>query len=329
MINVVVDLSHHNDVSSWNDVVAAGIVGVIHKASEGVGYTDPMYAERRPHATGVGLLWGAYHFGTNGDGAAQADYFLQQAAPDEGTLLVLDFEENPSGGSMTIAQAEDFVSEVYRQTGRWPGLYAGGYFKGLLGNASNATLANCWLWWAEYGPAPYIPANWPTWTMWQYTDGVSGPQPHTVNGISDVDRDQFNGDIDGLERLWGAQAARPAVSTQPALPPASTQPAASTQTTQPSQTTQPAQTTPSTQPASTATAAPATSTQPTSAQTTSTAPATPPSHSHWPLHGGSGPRREHPIVDDVVEVVDAVEQLWDDVTSLGKKSGAQSSPPAG
>lgn len=35
IINVVVDLSHHNRVSDFNTVRADGIVSVIHKATQG------------------------------------------------------------------------------------------------------------------------------------------------------------------------------------------------------------------------------------------------------------------------------------------------------
>jgi len=58
----VVDLSHHNDVTDFSKVKAAGIVGVIHKSTEGTGFADKMYAVRRGHAIDAGLLWGAYHF---------------------------------------------------------------------------------------------------------------------------------------------------------------------------------------------------------------------------------------------------------------------------
>lgn len=48
-----------------------------------------------------------------------------------------------------------------------------------------------------------VPANWPTWTMWQYTDGGIGPLPHTVAGIGRCDRDRFNGNATQLKKLWG------------------------------------------------------------------------------------------------------------------------------
>jgi lysozyme len=202
-INVVVDLSHFNNVTDFNTVKAAGIVGVIHKATQGTEERDPEYQARRPEAQAAGLWWGAYHFAVGGDGQAQAEFFLSTAQPGPTDLLVLDFEQNPGGASMTLAEAEQFVTHVESVTGRWPGLYGGSYLKELLGDGQNATLANCWFWLSEYGPTPHVPANWPTWTMWQYTDGQVGPEPHTVEGIGACDRDQFNGDIAGLANLWG------------------------------------------------------------------------------------------------------------------------------
>jgi lysozyme len=204
-INVVVDLSHFNTVTDFNTVKADGIVGVIHKATQGTSERDPEYMARQPQALAAGLWWGAYHFGVGEDGEAQANYFLSTVNPGPADLLVLDFEQNPSGASMTIEQAEQFITRVEAATGRWPGLYGGSYLKELLGNNTNPTLQHCWFWLSEYGPTPHVPANWPTWTMWQYTDGEIGPEPYSVNGIGNCDRDQFNGEMDGLAKLWGQQ----------------------------------------------------------------------------------------------------------------------------
>jgi lysozyme len=107
---------------------------------------------------------------------------------------------------MTLEEARAFVTHVHRVTGRWPGLYSGHYIKGLLGTASDSVLANCWLWLAQYGPTPVVPVNWPTWTLWQYTDGGLGPEPHVVPGIGRCDRDKFNGSLSGLRKLWDSGA---------------------------------------------------------------------------------------------------------------------------
>lgn len=202
-LNAVIDLSHFNSVSDFNLVKSDGIVGIIHKATQGTNITDPKYVLHRNAALAAGLWWGAYHFAVGGDGAAQAEYFLSVVKPGPTDLLVLDFEQNTTGHSMTLAEAEAFVTHIQQATGRWPGFYSGSYIKQLLGNNKNETLANCWFWLSEYGSTAKVPANWPTWTMWQYTDGTVGPGPHTVNGVGKCDRDQFNGDMAGLSRLWG------------------------------------------------------------------------------------------------------------------------------
>lgn len=203
-INVVVDISHHNGNIDLGKAKAAGIVGVIHKATQGTSMVDNMYQQNRTKAQAAGLLWGAYHFATLGDGAAQADFFLSKAGADPQTLLVLDFEPN-GNSTMTLDQARAFVSRIKDVTGRFPGFYSGSLIKQLLGGKpADPLLSQCFLWLAQYGPAPKnIPATWPTWTMWQYTDGVLGPQPHSVDGIGNCDRDQFNGTIEALQELWG------------------------------------------------------------------------------------------------------------------------------
>jgi lysozyme len=197
-LNVVIDLSHYNTVTSFSDVKLGGVVGVIHKATQGTNWTDSTYAIRKQQAQAAGLWWGAYHFGTNSDGAAQAQYFLSVVKPGPNDLVALDFEENPQS-QMTIAQAEQFVTEVFNQTGRFPGFYSDALAGRLLGSSPNPVLANCWFWRAQYGASsPSVPPTWSTWTMWQYTS--SGP----VSGISaPCDRDTFNGSMEELSQFWG------------------------------------------------------------------------------------------------------------------------------
>lgn len=202
-LNAIVDLSHHNGNVDLQKARGDGILGVIHKATQGATYVDPMYSINKQKAQAAGLLWGAYHFGTGDDAQKQAEHFLATVSPGPTDLLVLDFETNTQGASMTLDQARQFVQIVHNTTGRWPGLYSGIYIKTLLGSNHDPVLANCWFWLSEYGPAAKVPANWPTWTLWQYTDGSVGPQPHTVAGIGSCDRDTFNGTEAQLRALWG------------------------------------------------------------------------------------------------------------------------------
>src|SRR5215471_6699704 len=190
-INVVIDISHHQTAVDFARVRAAGIVGVIHKATEGSRFVDKKYQERRRQALDAGLLWGAYHFGVGGAGRDQADHFLETVDPTDSTLVVLDYEANRVGPTMTLDQAREFVTHLEEQLGAAPG--------------PDPILSQCFLWIAQYsGQKPVnIPRTFPRWTLWQYTDGVHGNTPHTVAGIGLCDRDLFNGSLANLRRLWG------------------------------------------------------------------------------------------------------------------------------
>jgi len=186
-INVVIDISHHNGNVDLKKAKAAGVLGVIHKATQGIGMFDSRYETNRQQAQAAGLLWGAYHFGTKANGAAQADYFLSKADADNQTLLVLDYEPN-GNSTMTLDQARAFVLRVKAVSGRFPGLYSGNLIKEQLGGQpADPILSQCFLWLAQYATQPNnIPGTWPSWTLWQYTDGVAGPSPHSVDGMAHV-----------------------------------------------------------------------------------------------------------------------------------------------
>jgi lysozyme len=122
--------------------------------------------------------------------------------------MFLDFEHNSQGATMTLADAEAFVTRIHDQTGRFPGLYSDEFFiNSQLGSNTTTVLKECFLWIAKFSATmPKIPPAFHTFTLWQYTDGGNGPQPHTVKGVGGAgrcDRDKFNGDADGLKRLFG------------------------------------------------------------------------------------------------------------------------------
>ncbi|MDB6061003.1 MAG: hypothetical protein JWM78_1106 [Verrucomicrobiaceae bacterium] len=205
MLNAVIDISHHNKISSLAKVQEAGILGVFQKATQGTSFVDPTFTTNKKKIKEAGLLFGAYHFGTAGDASNQAELLVSTAGTD--SLLVLDFEPNPQGHDMSLLEAEQFVHHIFTVTGRYPGLYSGHTIKEALANAGitspeQTELSKCWLWIAQYGPAPLIPKIWSQWTLWQYTDGAAGLEPHQVDGIGRCDRDQFNGSADELNAFW-------------------------------------------------------------------------------------------------------------------------------
>lgn len=201
MIDAVVDLSHYQPSVDFIALQKAGIAGVILKATQGTQGVDSAYARRRDLLTpAVGLLRGAYHFGIGGNGGGQAHHFLDTACHGPGDLLALDVERNPSGASMSLADAEAFVAAVFVATGRYPVLYGGADYLGQLGVTAASLLARCPIWWAAYHDpdkgSPKIPQPWGKWALWQYTDRGA------VAGLT-VDRSLFAGDLAGLSAWWG------------------------------------------------------------------------------------------------------------------------------
>ncbi len=202
---IVADLSHY----SWNGTTlpdfsaaaASGVFGIIYKASQGATVRDSTYAQSRALAEKAGLLWGAYHFGTNAAAKAQADNFLLAADPAENTLVCLDFEKNGTA-SITLPIAMDFLHEVEKRLGRKPKLYTGSYMYDLFGQKPCADLAPYSLWWARYAETPQVHPTWADYWLWQYTDGHNGPAPHSVAGLGSCDLDHFDGTQQDLIVSW-------------------------------------------------------------------------------------------------------------------------------
>ena len=205
MLKYVNEIPHFNTVANFLDALLNGIINASHKATQGRTVVDAKYHARRQRALDAGLLWGAYHFGTKGNVEEQAAHFLDTVNPTATDLLVLDFEPNGESGTMTLAEAEKFVRLVNDKTGRFPGLYSGqAFIREKVGSNTTTVLKNCFLWIARYSSQkPVAPPAWKTFTLWQYTDGNAGDQPHQIPGIGRCDRNKFNGNLEGLQKLWG------------------------------------------------------------------------------------------------------------------------------
>jgi lysozyme len=210
-INVkVIDISHHNtiDPDGFAKMRAFGIRGVIHKASQGVGYVDPQYAVRRKAAKAAGLLWGAYHFGDNRAVASQVDWFLKSASPDDDTLVALDFEPN-TDKTMSLGQCRGFLRLIESKLGRKAVLYSGNLIKETLHDGPDEYLGSHRLWLAQYGPVARVPHAWAyegPW-LWQFSgDGVND-RGIKVPGIhGQIDMNSFFGSDDDLAKQWAGAA---------------------------------------------------------------------------------------------------------------------------
>lgn len=226
MINVI-DMYHGNKVSNPNFAAlrANGVMGIIHKASQGLHFRDPAYASRRVAAQAAGLLWGAYHFLDSTDAKAQADFFIECSGIGNGDpiLLAADFEN--SAHQPALSQLVTFMREV---DSVHPDvqcvLYSGNLIRETLkpsagGHQHPDMLGSEYffqqhrLWLAQYGPQAKSPWPWsepivktsneeaeipaPGVWLWQFTER-GRVNPLTGN----TDGNFFDGTFAELQARW-------------------------------------------------------------------------------------------------------------------------------
>lgn len=214
----IVDCNHEG---GWPDLGVAvrdgGLLAVLHKATEGVGWRDPHFAVVANNARDLGLSVGAYHFGTGAhageDQARELVAALDLVDRDE-VLPMLDFERRQRGPSMDLAQACAFVTTIHAELGRWPLFYGGldnlRHTMRAATEAQRALLGRCALMLAVYGADPLgvvPPPPWGAWDLLQYTDGTFGPPdrekwPRRMPGFSNADRSAFRGTAADLAYWW-------------------------------------------------------------------------------------------------------------------------------
>lgn len=198
---IVIDLSHWNTIpTGLVPAKDAGIVGVIHKLTEGTGSVDDKCAARFALANDADMLWGLYHFIRPGDAKKQAEFMFSKAMAlkvyDEQTLWVLDWED----AGVTTANALTFLNRIAELTGRGPVLYSGHVVKDAQNASFNEELTGYKLWLCHYTTGlPTLPKGFESYWLWQYTDKGDCPgvnSPVDLNAIT-IPADQFVEDWTG------------------------------------------------------------------------------------------------------------------------------------
>jgi lysozyme len=193
-----VDVSQFQGTIDWKKVRASGRTFAYAKATAGINYGDPTFAQNYAAIKAAGLLRGAFHTLAAGvDGKMQADKFISTI----GTLQpgdlppALDVEPQVAV-SASVLQAEigQWMAQVQAVTGRTPIVYSSGAgLQQALGSGTSGDL----LWISNYGVAcPTLPAGAQKWVFWQYADNGAVPG---IPGAVDLNR--FNGNLVGLNAL--------------------------------------------------------------------------------------------------------------------------------
>lgn len=203
-----IDISHHQTIpESLKPARDSGILGVIHKATEGASYVDDKYEARKYLAAECGMRWGAYHFLRPGDMEEQAAFFVETAGLDGDMLYAADHEDP----GVSLGALKTFLAAVDDMIGRPNGtvIYSGHVLKEQL-SKPDAFLSAHRLWIAQYASSPTLPAGFSEYFAWQYTDKGSVP------GINPpVDLNAYDGTPDELMAEWSGSGEMPAPGPEP------------------------------------------------------------------------------------------------------------------
>lgn len=174
MVNpLIIDLSHHNEVTDFDAIKKNGTIGIIHKATEGWSLVDETYKEREQAAKFAGLEWASYHYLHHGNVEDQMANYLQTINPQKGNRVIIDYEEP----GVTLDDLREAVAILFDHEPKLEvSVYSGHLIKEHLGDGHDELLAQTSLWIAQY-TSDAMNVTWPmgTWnvvTLWQYTDSA-------------------------------------------------------------------------------------------------------------------------------------------------------------
>lgn len=190
-----IDVSHYQGKINWSSVLNAHIDFVFIKATEGVGYIDPMHAENSSQLETTKTPYGSYHFFLPKDDAlTQAKHFLATTGLKHRLPPVLDIEITQSVDPKDIRKgAKTWLETVKNKTGCTPIIYTNRYF---WNDNLNSDFNIYPLWIADYSNRLTLPNHISRWLFWQNS------QSGRVEGIyGAVDKDEYQGTLSDLHEL--------------------------------------------------------------------------------------------------------------------------------
>src|SRR5262245_49771123 len=210
-----IDISHYQGRPNFAQVKAAGVIAMIHKATEGTGYSDPDRGVNCKNALDNGIAVCTYHFLKHGNAEQQMNFYCSVVQPEVGERMIIDYEDS----ACTLDDLHRSVQRLMQisddgELDLQITVYSGHLLKEQLGGSRDALLAeNTDLWVAQYGTnSPSYPSGtYDLWTLWQYSDQGSIP------GINDakVDLNNFNGSDENLVKWIGPAGSQPAPGPTP------------------------------------------------------------------------------------------------------------------
>ncbi len=210
------------------------VKAIIHKATEGLAFTDPKYNERKKIAKARNYKWGSYHLLHRGNPEAQADRYLKTIGKNNDELMALDIEcveetycEKPHL-KVKIEEIRKFLLRVKSKTNRYPILYANHSVTEKISSKfpNDKLFSKIGLWYARFKKhvTTFPKSIWKTYTVWQFASELNCAAcikkkngkcvkrncrlkqnrcPYTIKGIDlCVDINIYNGSTKDLEMNW-------------------------------------------------------------------------------------------------------------------------------
>lgn len=179
------DISHNNGTIQWDKIDGNKPIpdGAFIKATQGIGYTDPLFLNNAKDAAANGISAGYYHFCTlneinvKQDAINEAEYFISviKKAPIPTLPLALDIEVTDPKIQLDKVAVLKWVKTFFQT------LEVNGYKDYIIYSYASFLdshlpkdhgLGNIRLWLAAYTskPTPVLPQGWADFWAWQYTD---------------------------------------------------------------------------------------------------------------------------------------------------------------
>lgn len=172
---IIIDPYHSNDIDFEKLIKDKRVVGIIHKASEGLNI-DVKYIERSKISKSKGLLYASYHLGTKGKPKEQADFYLNTIKDNLDEPMALDIEDI-GGNNISLKDAEDFITEIYKKTNKYPFVYINNKVFNEINKKldHNSIFSKCPLWYARFVPTlPNLNNKiWKKVSLWQFSSEIN------------------------------------------------------------------------------------------------------------------------------------------------------------
>lgn len=165
-----IDVSHHNPILNWDNVMEQGITFAYMKATEGNSHQDRNYPFNYDLARKSNIKVGSYHFYTFAlSGKEQAQHFLKTAQFNTGDMIpAIDVEHSPVNPyskdnkytESVVQELKVLENELYRHFGVHPIIYTNRdcYKLYIKGNFSDNII-----WMCDLHREPSDDSNWKIW----------------------------------------------------------------------------------------------------------------------------------------------------------------------